>query len=194
MKLNDLITAYKASQPAVSSHTQPVCQLSKHTVPHIYKHYDVAQGGLSTYRPQYGKHGRKVRDLANMDIPYSKYEEDVYERIALTDVKRLTAASKNGSDPKDVSVLIAYQKQRGPHLIIKAALYNRITGLIELVTAFNTSDPTVIYGAGKTRSGTKTHDPAWFLGQYILLAPPFFWRALQCRIRSDARFAGDVNI
>lgn len=66
----------------------------------------------------------------------------------------------------------------GGEIWLKAALLNKTTGKVALLTSTNNQDNLV----RREHRAIKTHDGTWFVGHYRMSAPVIFWKELKNRL------------
>ncbi len=91
----------------------------------------------------------------------------------MENLQRVTPNTKNGK--KDWKILLIMKSERENGVIwLKAALQNRKTGKIALLTSTNSKE--------QLNRPIKTLDSEWFVGHYRMSAPIVFWRELVNRL------------
>ena len=98
------------------------------------------------------------------------------EEHSFENLKRLIPNTKSGK--QNWKILFIIKKIYDDKIILKGALINKETNYIALITSFNNEQCI-------TRAGNKainSLDCNWFIGQFRMSAPMFFWNELKNRI------------
>jgi hypothetical protein len=90
-------------------------------------------------------------------------------------LRRITPHTRSNVDWK---ILLMMKKEQDGEIWLKAALLNKTTGKIALLTSTNNKDNL----ERRQNRAIKTVDGDWFVGHYRMSAPIIFWRELQNRI------------
>ena len=101
----------------------------------------------------------------NEDCGYSLCEH------SLENLRRITPCTQKKSNWK---ILLMIRYERDGEIWLKAALQDRVTGNIALLTTTNNKE--------NLKRPVKTLDGTWFVGHYRMSAPVLFWRELQNRL------------
>ena len=91
-------------------------------------------------------------------------------------LRRVTPFAQRGVDWK---IILMMRAEKEGEIWLKAALLNRTTGKIALLTSTNEKRNL----ESKGYRSAKTVDGTWFVGQYRMAAPVIFWRELQNRLK-----------
>jgi len=94
---------------------------------------------------------------------------------SLENLRRITPCTQKNTDWK---ILLMMSVERNGEIWLKAALQNKITGKVALLTT--TNDKNNLESRG--HRAVKTLDGTWFVGHYRMAAPVAFWRELKNRI------------
>jgi hypothetical protein len=128
------------------------------------------------------------------DLPGNlQYEKDPQELLALQlpddtedcgfklcehsaeNLRRITPHTRSAVDWK---ILLMMSKEQDGEIWLKAALLNKATCKIALLTSTNNKENL----ERRQNRAIKTIDGVWFVGHYRMSAPVVFWRELQNRI------------
>jgi hypothetical protein len=94
---------------------------------------------------------------------------------SLENLRRITPYTQRGVD---WSILLMMSKEVNDEIWLKAALLNKATGKIALLTSTNSKN-----NLEKNNSrAVKTIDGTWFVGHYRMSAPVIFWKELKNRL------------
>jgi len=91
-------------------------------------------------------------------------------------LRRITPYTKRNEDWK--IILMMQAEREGDEIWLKAALQDRKTGNVALLTSTNCKNNLERRGA----RAVKTVDGTWFVGHYRMAAPVIFWRELKNRL------------
>ena len=94
---------------------------------------------------------------------------------SMENLLRITPTTQKGADWK---ILLMMRADREGEIWLKAALLNKATGKVALLTSTNDKGNLERRGA----RAVKTLDGTWFVGHYRLCAPIVFWRELKNRL------------
>jgi hypothetical protein len=75
-------------------------------------------------------------------------------------------------------ILLMIRSEFDGEIWLKAALQNKTTGKVALLTSTNDKGNLERHGS----RAVKTHDGVWFVGHYRITAPVVFWRELKNRL------------
>ena len=92
---------------------------------------------------------------------------------SLENLKRLTPNTKHGKQDWRIILIMKSERENGV-VWLKAALQNKNTGKIALLTSTNSKE--------NLKRPIRTLDREWFVGHYRMSAPIVFWRELVNRI------------
>jgi hypothetical protein len=122
---------------------------------------------------QYKKEQQEI-----IDCQLAENDNDCGFRLcehSLENLRRITPLSQRDVEWK---IILMMRTERGEEIWLKAALLNKTTGKIALLTA--TNDKKNIESRGSR--AVKTVDGTWFVGHYRMSAPVVFWRELKNRL------------
>ena len=94
---------------------------------------------------------------------------------SLENLRRITPYTQKNVDWK---ILLMMSVERNGEIWLKAALQNKTTGKVALLTT--TNDKNNLERRG--HRAVKTLDDNWFVGHYRMAAPVVFWRELKNRL------------
>ena len=121
-------------------------------------------------------------------LQYSKEPEEILECLCIEDrqtlgfelcehslenLQRVTPNTKKGKQDWKILLIMKSERENGVTWL-KAALQNRKTGKIALLTSTNSKE--------NLNRPIKTLDSEWFVGHYRMSAPIVFWRELVNRL------------
>jgi hypothetical protein len=115
---------------------------------------------------------KKTDDLLNIEMPENT--ETRGWRLcehSLENLRRITPHTQRNTCFK---ILLMMRMEEDGKIWLKAALQNRITGDIALLTASNKKE--------NFERPIKTLDGTWYVGHYRMSAPVVFWKELQNRL------------
>lgn len=92
---------------------------------------------------------------------------------SLENLQRLTPNTKKGKQDWKILLIMKSERENGV-IWLKAALQNRKTGKIALLTSTNSKE--------NLNRPIKTLDSEWFVGHYRMSAPIVFWQELVNRL------------
>jgi hypothetical protein len=95
----------------------------------------------------------------------------------LENLRRVTPNTSNGRQPWKILLMIQRTTETG-EIWLKAALQNRTTGKIALITSTNKKETLTL----AQHKAIQTIDGEWFVGQYRMAAPTMFWKELKHRL------------
>lgn len=116
--------------------------------------------------------------LKTLDIPVYDAQDSGYVEVLDQCIERVLPNSSTAGKPGDWEQILVMQKIDGIRIWIKAALKNKKTGLIALLTSCNSEQ-------GMTDNGhraIKAWADDWFVGHYRMAAPLAFWAALKAAL------------
>jgi hypothetical protein len=121
---------------------------------------------------QYSKNPAELKALTNLQVQDS---DCGYLQIpALPEyLNRFIPNTKTGK-ASEWELLVVFQRNFETEIWMKAALKNKATGHIALMTSTNAKDNI----ERRKNRALKSLDPAWFIGFYRMAAPMVFWRAV----------------
>jgi len=116
---------------------------------------------------------KKPDDLLAIELPENTEVRGFYLcEHSLKNLRRITPLTQKKTDFK--ILLMMSSEHEGNNIWLKAALQDRITGNIALLTATNKKE--------NLKRPIKTLDGAWYVGHYRMSAPVVFWKELQNRL------------
>jgi hypothetical protein len=95
----------------------------------------------------------------------------------LPNLRRVTTTTANGNQQWKILLMIRRTTDTG-EIWLKAALKNKNTGKIALITSTNKKETLTL----SKHKAIRTLDSEWFVGQYRMAAPTMFWEELKHRI------------
>jgi hypothetical protein len=114
----------------------------------------------------------KSHDLLAIELPVNTETRRLYLcEHSLENLQRITPLTKKKTDFK---ILLMMSSEHDGQIWIKAALQDRITGNIALLTSTNKKET--------LKRPIKTLDGTWYVGHYRMSAPVVFWKELQNRL------------
>lgn len=116
--------------------------------------------------------------LKALDVPFIDAQDSGYVVVSDQCIERVLPISSTAGKPFDWEQILVMQKIDGDRIWIKAALKNKKTGLIALLTGCNSE-------TGITDNGhraIKAWEDGWFVGHYRMAAPLTFWAALKAAL------------
>lgn len=133
---------------------------------------------------QYSKDPNEIINLQIEDIntDYNEYMLQldncgfILTEHSSINYRRIVPDTVTGRGIKNNSriLLIMKREEQDGTIWLKAALQNKNTGLISLLTSTNNE--------AKLPRSLKTEHPEWFVGHYRMCAPMAFWRELRNRL------------
>jgi len=115
---------------------------------------------------------KKPYDLLAIRLPVNPSVNGYYLcEHSLENLRRITPLTQKKTDFK---ILLIMSSEQDGEIWLKAALQDRITGNIALLTATNKKE--------NLKRPIKTLDGAWYVGHYRMSAPVVFWKELQNRL------------
>jgi hypothetical protein len=115
---------------------------------------------------------KKPDDLLAIELPENTENRGFYLcEHSLENLRRITPLAQKKTDFK---ILLIMSSEQDGEIWLKAALQDRITGNIALLTATNKKE--------NLKRPIKTLDGAWYVGHYRMSAPVVFWKELQNRL------------
>ena len=115
---------------------------------------------------------KKPDDLLAIEIPENTKVCEYYLcEHSLENLRRITPLTKKNINFK-IILIMSFNKDSG--IWLKAALQDRTTGNIALLTATNKKE--------NLKRPIKTLDRDWYVGHYRMSAPVVFWKELQNRL------------
>ena len=90
---------------------------------------------------------------------------------------RLTPNTKTGNC-SEWKLILAMKVEREHHTWLKGALLNNETGEIALMSSTNNRAQILNNGSRVIHS----HDEEWYIGQFFMVAPMYFWNELKNRV------------
>lgn len=123
---------------------------------------------------------KKINDFISIDtdpIKNFNYTNGYFlEEHSFENLKRLTPNTKSGK--QEWKILLIIKKIFHNKIILKGALINKDTNQIALITSFNNQESII----NKGNKVINSLDYDWFIGQFRMSAPMFFWNELKNRI------------
>jgi len=95
---------------------------------------------------------------------------------SLENLQRITPCTQKTVDWKILLMMMRTEEEG--KMVLKAALQNKTTGKIALLTSINNK----IYLENNGHRTVKTVDGTWFVGHFRMCAPIVFWRELKNRL------------
>ena len=115
---------------------------------------------------------KKSDDLLSIELPENTEARGLYLcEHSLENLRRITPLAQKKTDFK---ILLMMSAEKDGEIWLKAALQDRTTGNIALLTATNKKE--ILTRPIKTLDGT------WYVGHYRMSAPVVFWKELQNRL------------
>jgi hypothetical protein len=115
---------------------------------------------------------KKTDDLLAIELPENTETNGFYLcEHSLENLHRITPLAQKKTDFK---ILLMMSSEQDGKIWLKAALQDRITDNIALLTATNKKE--------NLRRPIKTLDGTWYVGHYRMSAPVVFWKELQNRL------------
>jgi len=117
--------------------------------------------------------------LKTLDVPFVPGEQDSgYVNVQDQRVAQVLPVSSTAGKPFDWEQIMVMQKIDGDRVWLKAALKNKKSGLIALLTSCNSEKGMTDHG----HRAIKAWDDGWFVGHYRMAAPLTFWAALKATL------------
>ena len=113
----------------------------------------------------------EAADLRAIEVTDESSEPWTIEPVSEDTKRALLPASLKRAEWQLVALV---KKEVGPHIWLKGALINTLTGKVALITASNSDSI--------TERTIDSHNPAYKIGHYGMLAPMVFWRQLKAAI------------
>ena len=115
---------------------------------------------------------KKSDDLLSIELPENTEARGLYLcEHSLENLRRITPLAQKKTDFK---ILLMMSSEKDGEIWLKAALQDRTTGNIALLTATNKKEI--------LKRPIKTLDGTWYVGHYRMSAPVVFWKELQNRL------------
>ena len=115
---------------------------------------------------------KKSDDLLSIELPENTEACGLYLcEHSLENLRRITPLAQKKTDFK---ILLMMSSEKDGEIWLKAALQDRTTGNIALLTATNKKEI--------LKRPIKTLDGTWYVGHYRMSAPVVFWKELQNRL------------
>lgn len=115
---------------------------------------------------------KKSDDLLSIELPENTEVRGFYLcEHSLENLRRITPLAQKKTDFK---ILLMMSSEKDGEIWLKAALQDRTTGNIALLTATNKKEI--------LKRPIKTLDGTWYVGHYRMSAPVVFWKELQNRL------------
>ena len=115
---------------------------------------------------------KKSDDLLSIELPENTEARGLYLcEHSLENLRRITPLAQKKTDFK---ILLMMSAEKDGEIWLKAALQDRTTGNIALLTATNKKEI--------LKRPIKTLDGTWYVGHYRMSAPVVFWKELQNRL------------
>lgn len=143
--------------------------LSESSIPHEYYLGDLP--GMLQYK-------KDPEEIINCRIPYDDSNDLGFRFCEHSEenLRRVLPLSQRNIRWK-ILLMMEAEREEG-EIWLKAALQNRETGKIALLTSSNKAENILKRG----NRPAKTVDGKWFVGRYRMSAPIVFWRELRNRI------------
>jgi hypothetical protein len=122
------------------------------------------------------QYSKDAEELLALELPENK--EDCGYKLcehSLENLHRIIPCTQRKVDWK---ILLMMRAENGDEIWLKAALQDKITGKVALLTTTNNKENLERRG----HRAIKTLDGTWFVGHYRLCAPVVFWRELKNRL------------
>ena len=121
---------------------------------------------------QYNIH---ISDILNLNVENGHDDCGfVFEEQSDENAKRVIPNTNTGNNA-DFKLILLMKKNTENSTWLKAALFNKNTGKITLMTS--TNNPTLL------NRPIESQAPEWFIGHYRMSAPMIFWRELINRLK-----------
>ena len=138
----------------------------------MIKHSSIPNQYYFGDKPGTLQYKKKPDDLLAIEMPQNTEVCGYYLcEHSLENLRRITPLTQKKTDFK---ILLIMSSEQDGEIWLKAALQDRTTGNIALLTATNKKE--------NLKRPIKTLDGAWYVGHYRMSAPVVFWKELQNRL------------
>ena len=122
------------------------------------------------------QYNKDPEEFLSLELPEN--DQDCGFRMCEHSLENLNRITPYTQRKVNWKILLMMSAERDGEIWLKAALQDKITGKIALLTT--TNDKGNLERRG--HRGVKTVDGTWFVGHYRLCAPVVFWRELKNRL------------
>jgi len=126
------------------------------------------------------QYNKDPEELLALELPEDHEDPDGFRLCehSMENLQRVTPYTRKNVNWK-ILLMMKVERDDGRKIILKAALQDRVTGKITLLTS--TNDRAHLESNG--HRAVKTVDGTWFVGHFRMCAPVVFWKELQNRLK-----------